>query len=148
MVRPRRQIGPGGANGGRSFYFGGAPEQNADHPSHGASICSLRTSVSSGWGKALRAPRRGHRHDGVFGYRTSAREFGDSPTFDADVAAATEVAEAPMWLTFREDFATRLGTFLVKSGPPRRPKSGPHKEDKSQDSLLSPFFRFIFLMAL
>ena len=33
-------------------------------------------------------------YDGVFGYRTSAREFGDSPTFDADVAAATEVAEA------------------------------------------------------
>ena len=32
--------------------------------------------------------------DGVFGYRTSAREFGDSPTFDADVAAATEVADA------------------------------------------------------
>ena len=26
-------------------------------------------------------------YDGVFGYRTSAREFGDSPTFDADVAA-------------------------------------------------------------
>ena len=33
-------------------------------------------------------------YDGVFGYRTSAREFGDSPTFDADVAAATEVADA------------------------------------------------------
>lgn len=33
-------------------------------------------------------------YDGVFGYRTSAREFGDSPTFDADVAEATRVADA------------------------------------------------------
>lgn len=33
-------------------------------------------------------------YDGVFGYRTSTREFGDSPTFEADVDAAVKVAEA------------------------------------------------------
>lgn len=33
-------------------------------------------------------------YDGVFGYRTSKRQFGDSPTFEADVAEAKRVAQA------------------------------------------------------
>lgn len=33
-------------------------------------------------------------YDGVFGYRTSRRQFGDSPTFEADVDAARRMAQA------------------------------------------------------